>query len=166
VSNLTINESAVVIRAICIAFPILAGVVHCLWKKNTPGFSKAECFLVYFLTITVGLRCLIVGYLELYHSEAALAYIGWQDAPFLTVLGKSNIAFGTMGILSFWFQRGWRSATAWGYGLFILMTGMGLYNHDMYSTHSASPIMGPIIIADLTTALCLFSLLIIRRFLK
>lgn len=162
--TLAIGINVIFIRSLFILFPILAGIGHCLWKKNTPGFSKIECFLVYFLTITSGLQSLVVGYLELYQPEAVAAYLGWHNSPFLPVLAKGNIAFGVLGVLSFWFRGAWRSAAALGYSLFLLMTSTGIYGDYLHTLHPEKSMLGLVAFTDLMIAGCLLTLLILRRF--
>ncbi len=158
-----IPEGVVSIRFLFLILPLIMGTVHCIWKKNIPHFAKVECFLFYFLTIGVGLQGILVGNLEIYHSDIVSAYVGWENSPFLVELGEAYLAFGLMGILSYWFEGGWRSATAFGYGLLSLMTSLGHYRYFIYNDHPHQAIMGPLIVSNLILALCLFALLILRR---
>ncbi len=161
-----IDASVVTIRYLFCALPILMATVHCIWRRNFPGFSKADCFLTYFLTIGVGLQGLLVGNLEIYHSEIVAASVGWEMSPFIAELGKANIAFGVLGVLSFWYRGGWGSATALGYGLFILMRGMGHYKAFILASDGTREIVGSIIATDFILAASLFTLLTIRRIYK
>lgn len=164
--NPAVDESVVTVRYLFCILPILMATIHCIWRRNLPGFSKVDCFLTYFLTIGVGLQSLLVGHLEIYHGDIVAQYIGWPNSPFLSELGKANIAFGVMGILSFWVRSGWREATALGYALFVLMSGLGHYRYIIFSSHTHQGILGPIITTNFIIAGCLFFLLAARRFLK
>lgn len=164
--NPVVDESVVTIRYLFCILPILIATIHCIWRRNLPRFSKADCFLTYFLTIGVGFQSLLVGHLEMYHGEIVAQYIGWPNSPFLSELGKANIAFGVMGVLSFWCRSGWREATALGYALFVLMTGIGHYRYSIFEPHPHHPILGHIITTDFMIAASLLFLLLVRRFLK
>lgn len=158
-----ITDDIVTARILFIVLPFVMGAVHCIWRKNAIGFSKTSCFLAYFLMIGVGLQSLLVGHLEIYRPEVVAAYLGWENSPFLLELGKANIAFGVMGILSFWFGNGWRESTAVGYGLFMLMLGIGHYHYYIDEAHAHNPIIGVLVATDLIMAACLFTLLFLRR---
>ncbi|MGH2611538.1 MAG: DUF6790 family protein [Rhabdochlamydiaceae bacterium] len=162
-ANFLVTNDIVSIRILFIILPIIMGIVHCIWKRRTPGFSKTECFLAYFLIIGVGLQSLLVGYLEIYHSDVVAAYIGSSDTLFLSELGKANMAFGILGILSFWFRGGWRGATALGYGLFLFMTAIGHYRYFILNHHTHQEMIGIFIAMNILLAVCLFILLILRR---
>ncbi|MBP7074288.1 MAG: hypothetical protein KBA81_02770 [Rhabdochlamydiaceae bacterium] len=161
-----VDESVATIRYLFCALPILMATVHCIWRKNFAGFSKADCFLTYFLTIGVGLQGLLVGNLEIYHSDIVAASVGWPSSPYIAELGKANIAFGVLGVLSFWFRGGWGSATALGYGLFILMRGVGHYETFKSAADGTREIVGSIVATDFILAASLFILLAIRRIYK
>jgi hypothetical protein len=162
----SVQEGVVTVRILFLVIPIIIGIIHCIWRRNDPSFSKIECFFTYFLTIGVGLQSLIVGHLEIYHGDIVATFIGWPNTPFLSELGKANISFGLLGILSFWFKGGWRSATAVGAGLFIMMASIGHYRYFIYEDHSHTENIGPLVVTNMILASCLFILLILRRLTK
>lgn len=155
-------EGVVTVRILFLVLPVIMGIAHSIWRRNVPGFSIVECFFTYFLVIGVGLQGLIVGHLEIYHGEVVAAYVGWPNTPFLSELGKANITFGILGILSFWCRGGWRSATALGAGLFIMMANIGHYRYFIYEDHAHAATITPLIITNMILALCLFLLLVLR----
>ncbi len=161
-----VNDGIVTIRILFIIIPILIGTVHCIWKRHIPNYSKIEYFLIYFLTISVGLQNLIIGHLDMYHSDVVANYIGWDNSQFLIELGKAHMAFGVMGILSFWFRGGWRSATAFGSGLFLLMAGIGHFEYYLYHAHPHKEIIATLAATDLIIAGFLFILLTLRHLSK
>jgi hypothetical protein len=158
------TSDVVIIRILFIILPIIMGTIHSIWKRNIPGFSKSDCFLGYFLIISIGLQSLLISHLQIYQGEMVAAYIGWKDSPFLTELAYANLAFGIIGILSFWFREGWREATALGYGFFQLM--LAIEHYRLYDASSTQKIMGLLALTDFTFVACLFGLLILRRFCK
>ena len=162
----TVSEGIITIRILFIILPILMGTIHCIWRRDVPSFSKVECFFVYFLVIGVGLQRLLVGHLEIYHKDLVAAYIGWPSSLFLSEVGKANIAFGILGILSFWFNGGWREATALGNGLFLLMVGIGHLRYNISHLYFYKEIPALLIATDFIIAGVLFTLLILRRFSK
>lgn len=161
-----VSDGVVTIRILFIILPLIMGVVHSIWKRHAPGFSKVECFLTYFLTITVGLQSLIVGHLEMYHTDIVSSYVGWDNSQFLIELGKANMAFGVIGVLCFWFRGGWRSATALGRAVFLLMAGIGHFEYYFHHTHPHKEILATLASTDLVTAGLLFMLLALRGISK
>ena len=162
----SISEGVVTIRILFILIPILMGTVHSIWRRKDLNFSKTECFLTYFLVIGVGLQGLIVGHLQIYHSEVVANYVGWPDTPFLSDLGKATMAFGILGILSFWFKGGWRSATALGYALNMTMASFGHYRYFIYENHPHTDTLEPLILTTAAMAACLYILLFLRSYYK
>ena len=158
------TNDVVSLRILFIILPAIMGAVHSLWKRNVPGFSKADCFLSYFLIISVGLQSLLISHLQIYHGDVVAAYVGWPNCPFLTELGYANTAFGIIGILSFWLRSGWKEATALGYGFFQLM--LAIEHFRLYESQPSQNIMGVLAITDFTFVACLFGLLILRRVCK
>lgn len=158
----SVTAGVVTIRILFILLPLIMGTIHIFWRKNYPGFSKIECYFSYFLVIGVGLQSLLIGHLEMAQGELVATYIGWPNTPFLSELGKANVAFGILGVLCFWFKGGWRSATALGYSLFLMMAAFGHYRYFIYENHAHAATIGPLIATNMILATCLFVLLIIR----
>lgn len=161
----SVDTSVVSIRILFIILPFLIATCHCIWKRHYPGFSKSECFLVYFLVIAVGLQGILLGHLEIFHSEVVAAYVGLPDSLFLVQVGKANTAFGIIGILCFWFRGGWRSATALGYALFLLMLSLDHLRRWALNPHTLQTLK-IVLFFDMTVALCLIGLLILRQVRK
>lgn len=158
----SIDTSAVTIRILFIILPFVMATCHCIWKRNALGFSKSECFLAYFLVIAVGLQGILVGHLEIFYSSLVADYIGQPNSHFLVQVGKAHTAFGVIGVLCFWFQGGWRSATAVGYSLFLLMLSLEhvrnwLFNPSILKTLKIA------LMSDFIVAVCLIVLLILRQ---
>lgn len=132
--------------------PLLMATIHCIWKRNAPGFSKADCFLSYFLILITGIQSLIIGYYDLFEPQLVIKYTALPPE-----LAFAHISFGILGILSYWCRQGWRAATAIGYSSYLLMTA---FSHIRATGFTSSD---PAFWADLPVALFLLFLLIIRK---
>lgn len=108
------------IALVYIFLPFILGSIHAFIKGDKP-----DLFLNYYLFISVGIQGLVTGYVQMVRPDVVVAHVGWPNSPFILELGMANAAFGILGILSIWRDRGWRAATATGYGLFLLLTGIG-----------------------------------------
>lgn len=158
--------NAAIFHLIFLLLPIAMGTIHCFWRRNHFGFSKIECFLTYFLVISVGIESLLVGYCEIFQPSLVVEYAGWAPSPFLNELGIAHISFGLLGVLSYWFSNGWRAAAGFGFSSYLLMTGFS-HIRAAYFTHVYElSNFGPTLISDFGIPLCVFTLLILRKLKK
>ena len=160
-----IDTGIISVRALFIIIPFIIALFHCVWKKNAAGFCKCECFLVYFLVIAVGLQGVLLGHLEVFHSEIVAAYIGFPDSPFLIQVGKAHFTFGILGILCFWLKGGWREATGVGNALFFFLLSIG-HMQTLRTSSGAPETLQLVMISDLILAVILTVLLALHYFRK
>lgn len=103
-----------------IFLPLILGFLHVFLK----GGNKIEYILLYYIVIGIGIQGLASGIMQTFYSNSVTQYVHWPFSPFMLELGLANISYGILGILSPWMNRGWQTATAFGYALFLLFTGM------------------------------------------
>lgn len=122
------------------------------------SLKKSSDLLNYYLFISVGIQGLLTGYVQMVRPDVVVDHVNWPHSPFLVELGMANAAFGVVGILSVWRDRGWKAASAVGYGLFLLMTGLGhlvdIWQHGLNPGNA-----GFFLLSDLIVPMILFALL-------
>lgn len=64
-----------------------------------------ETFLSYILFFNMGLMGLLGAYAHVFMGPETAKSIGWEPgSPFQYEIGMANLAFCTLGILSYWFR--------------------------------------------------------------
>lgn len=89
------------------------------------GAKLKDNFLFYYVLIGVAVQGLVTGVIQIYNPDLVINYVQWPYSPFLYELGMANLAFGFLGVISLWKNSDWRKSAAFGYGLFLLITGVG-----------------------------------------
>ncbi len=141
------------ISLVYIFLPLVLGLVHGRIKANHPF----QYFLPYYLFISVGIQGLVTAFVQIVKPEIVVEYVQWPYSRFLLELGMANAAFGVIGILSVWMDNGWKFATATGYGLFLLFTGVGHLVHIQQQGINPGDAAG-FLFSDLLVPLILFTL--------
>lgn len=148
-----IRLTDIIIAYSFIFLPLILGVAHAR-RKDRP---RKEMLLVYYLFISVGIQGLFTGIFQIAFPDNVVDFLQWPYSPFLDELGLANISFGVLGILSLWQDKGWKSATAIGYGLFLFMTGL-YHLIEIFHTGMEPAHMGGFLVSDLLVPVALFIL--------
>nr|WP_147306871.1 DUF6790 family protein [Paenibacillus taihuensis] len=96
-----------------------------------------EALLLAFLFVKVGLYGLFYASGHLFNAEKVAQYIGWKSNFFQKEVGYANLAFGVLGVLSFWMQDSFWTATIIGYAVFYIGCGI-IHIEDMKSNGNHS----------------------------
>ncbi len=110
----------IIFSFLLVFLPLILGILHAKVK----GGKKIELILLYYICIGIGVQGLVSGIMQTFYSASVIQYVHWPFSPFILELGLANISYGILGMMSPWMNRGWQTATAFGYGLFLLFTGM------------------------------------------
>lgn len=150
------KAAEIILSFIFIFLPLLLGLIHALVKDRK---RKIEIILCYYVVISIGIQGLLTGVVEIAQPQLVVDYVKVPYSPFLLELGMANLSFGILGILAIWFDKGWRAATAAGYGLFLLFTGIGHIIHIVQKGITPAD-MGGFLCFDLLASAILFILLL------
>lgn len=106
-------------------------------KKQRKTNIYAEIFLSYILFFYLGLSALFGAYSNIFQGAQTAALIGWPANPFFQFeIGIANLAFGVLGLLSYWIRgRFWESTII---GWSILYVGAFVGHIIRYFTISDS----------------------------
>jgi len=104
-----------------IILPFVLGYAHALIK----GGGKWDMIFLYYLFVGVGVQGIVTGIAQIAIPETISENLEWANSPFLLELGMANISFGAVGIVGPWINRGWSTAAAVAYSLFLTITGLG-----------------------------------------
>ncbi len=140
-----------------IVLPPILGFIHSLVKKA----NKMEMIFLYYAFIGVGVQGIVTGIIQFLHPDFVVTYVEWPYSPFLLELGLANLSYGLLGLLSPWMNRGWQNATAVGYSLFLLFTGIGHVIHILRDGPSAGH-TGAFLYSDLLIPLAFLILFLFR----
>lgn len=110
----------IIFSILLILLPFVLGVIHAHFKKE----KKIESIFLYYIVIGIGIQGIASGVMQTFFSESVINYVRWPFSPFMQELGLANISYGILGVLSPWMSRGWKTATATGYALFLFFTGL------------------------------------------
>lgn len=112
-----------------ILLPLILGYLH----AKIDGRKMVHKIFQYYLFISVGIQGILTGFMQMTAPEIVADYVQWPNSPFLLELGMANASYGILGILSLWLNQGWKAATAIGYSLFLLFTGIGHFVNILIS---------------------------------
>lgn len=95
-------------------------------KEPRTGARIVQIFLLWLLVIDVGIG-LVIGFIgHTVLADRTAASIGWPAGnPFQTEVAIANLAFGTLGILCYWFRGQFWSATVIGASVWLLGDAVG-----------------------------------------
>jgi len=111
-----------IIAFLYVFLPLILGFFHT--RRVAVRNQKNDIILLYYLVISVGIQGISTGLWQVLNPLLVAEFLQWLISPFLLELGMANIAFGILGIVCPWMDRGWRTATAIGFGAFLLLTGI------------------------------------------
>lgn len=123
--------------------------------------NYVETFLSYLLFFMMGVMGILAAYAHIFRGPETAQWIGWAPgSPFQFEMGMTNLSYGFLGILAYWFRgRFWEAA---GIGWSVLLLGC-FVGHvlDYINTGNNAPYnIGPAIwFYDLFLPLLVLSLL-------
>ena len=130
-------------------FPLLAAgvaVVH-IRMKNHHGSQAIGTFLMWQISIGLGLSFLYAGMGHLLAADRVAESIGWPTgSPFQREVGMWDAAMGIVGLLCLKFRdNGFWTAAVLGVGIFSVAAGLGhvyeMLAHKDYSLNNAGSVM-------------------------
>lgn len=127
-------------------------------KKSDDKRQKNDTILLYYLVISIGIQGINSGLWQVFKPSLVAEILQWPANPFLLELGLANIAFGILGLLCPWMDRGWRMASAVGYGTFLLLTGI-LHVMRILQYGISHGDAGGFLFSDIMVPLILFALI-------
>lgn len=147
---------------------IILSICHLTYKKEWYYPRSVEVFLSYILFFNMGLMGLLGAYAHVFLGPETARSIGWSPgSPFQFEIGMANLAFGVLGILSYWFRdRFWDAAIiGWSVLFFGCFVGHVI---NYYAENNTAPYnIGPYIwFYDLILPILVLSLLCSLRFHK
>jgi len=144
-----------------LSITVLCIVISLVRSRHELSRGKVvETILLYMFFINVGLSGLLAFYGHAFLSDKVAVSIGWPTGnPFQLEVAVTNLAFGVLGILCFFFRDGFWLATGIGYSTFLFGAA---YIHiqeilfkQNYAVNNAGPILyiGDIFIPSLILVL-------------
>jgi len=130
-------------------FPALGAVValvHIMWKHHR-GVAAIRIFLMWQLTVGIGLGNIYAAFGHLVVADQVAASIGWPPgSPFQREVGIWDFTIGVVGILCLKLRSmGFWTATVFAFGIFSFGAGLGhvyeLVVHGNESINNAGPVM-------------------------
>lgn len=162
VDQSSFNIGGMVLAALYIIVPLIGAAVS-IWRREIKDLkSRLEVLLVWYLFIGVGIQGIVSGVVQIFMSDKVAGYVGWAGSPFVVELGMANLAFGILGIISLWQRKGFRTATALGYGLFLVLVAFGHIYDALFKGRLSVGNLGPTLWADLIVGFILLVLISLR----
>lgn len=124
---------------------LILAFLHILIKKPSTTREKVEIILLYQLTIMIAFNSLMGFYAHNFMSDWTADYIGWPKGnPFQKEVGYANLAFGILGLLSFFNRGSFWTATILGISIWYLLDAYGHFiqltmHHDMRPGNAGLP---------------------------
>lgn len=115
---------------------VIATFVHLYIKKEHE--TELETFLSYLIFFNIGVMGLLAFYGQIFLADETARSIGWAPgSPFQFEMGMANLAFGVLGILSYWYRGLFWAATL--LGVSILFLGAFVGHMIQYSHGDTAP---------------------------
>lgn len=152
-----------IILFICAIFFTIGQLTY---KKEWRYPNNVEAFLSYILLFNMGLMGLLGAYAHIFLGPETAKSIGWQPgSPFQFEIGMANLAFGVLGVLSFWLRGSFWDASIIGWSVLFLGCFIG-HVINFYTENNAAPYnIGPYIwFYDLILPILVLALLYRLRF--
>ena len=150
-----------------LAAVVMATCIH-LWlgKRPVSAGRCVEVLLLYLLVIFAGVGGVMAFLGHTFKAQEIALKIGWQSSPFQFEVAVANLAFGVLGLMCIRQRRGFRTATAIGYAIFLLGCGYGhvrdMTLHGNFSPYNAGAVLW---VNDLAVPVVMLLLLVVRRYL-
>ncbi|MFC1767989.1 DUF6790 family protein [Candidatus Margulisiibacteriota bacterium] len=146
---------------------IAAGINLALTKKKRTTKLVIDTFLLYLFVIFVGLNGLLAFYGHAFMADQVAMKIGWQPgSPFQFEVAVSDLAFGVLGILCFWFRGNFWLATGIGNAIFLLGAAFGHIREMMKGNLAPYNTGAVLFVGDIFMPLLIITLLIVSRRLE
>jgi hypothetical protein len=148
---------------------LIVEAVH-LYRDEEPraGARIVQIFLLWLLVIDVGIGLVFAFIGHTVFAERSAASIGWPAGnPFQTEVAIANLAFGTLGILCYWFRGQFWTATAIGASVWLLGDAVG-HIYQIIVAHNYSPNNAGVALffQAIGVPLILIALLVYRRYAR
>ncbi|MFA6916137.1 MAG: DUF6790 family protein [Parachlamydiales bacterium] len=137
-------------------------------KKEWYSPKSEETFLSYLLFFNVGLMGVLGAYAHVFLADEIARSIGWAPgSPFQFEMAMANLAFGVLGILSYWIRGRFWDATIIGWSVLFVGCFVG-HVMEYYTKNNTAPYnIGPYIwFYDLILPILVIALLYRIRFAK
>jgi hypothetical protein len=144
---------------------LIVAAVHLYRDRQPRTWGRvAEVLLLWLLVIDVGIG-LVFGFIShTVFATTAAASIGWPAGnPFQTEVAIANLAFGTLGILCYWFRGQFWIATVIGVTVWLVGDGIGHIYQIIVANNYSPNNAGAALHNCFATPLILISLLIYQR---
>lgn len=134
------------VSLILFACAIIFTIFHLTYKKEWHLPKSIEVFLAYILLFNMGLMGILGAYAHVFMGPETAASIGWAaGSPFQFEIGMANLAFGVLGVLSYWIRGRFWDAAIIGWSVLFLGCFVG-HVINYYQEHNLAPYnIGPYI---------------------
>lgn len=130
-------------------FPTIAAIIAFIHSsiKQHHGSEALEVFLMWQITIGLGIGYFYAGMGHLFVADKVAESIGWPvGSPFQREVGMWDASMGIVALLCLKFRdTGYWTATILGIGIFSVVAGLGhvyeMVVHGDYSPNNAGPVM-------------------------
>ncbi len=127
-------------------FAIFLTLCHLIYKKEWYSPKSIEVLLSYILFFNMGVMGCLGAYVHVFMAPETARSIGWEPgSPFQFEMGMANLAFGVLGILSYWFRDRFWEASIIGWTVLFLGCFVG-HVINYYTENNTAPYnIGPYI---------------------
>lgn len=134
------------ISIILFILAIVFATGHLTYKKEWQYPRNIEVFLSYILLFNMGIMGLLAAYAHVFMGPETAKSIGWPPgSPFQFEIGMANLAFGVLGVLSFWFRGSFWNAAIIGWCVLFFGCFIG-HVINYYTENNVAPYnIGPYI---------------------
>jgi hypothetical protein len=119
---------------------IVSAVVHmAYYRKDWNASTVATVLLSYILFFNMGIMGLLAAYAHVFMGPETAREIGWEpESPFQFEMGMANLAFGVLGILSYWIRGRFWDAACIGWAILLIGCFVG-HVINYYTFNNTAP---------------------------
>lgn len=125
---------------------MIVAVCHLTYRKEWQEPKITESFLAYILFFNMGIMGFLAAYAHVFMGPETAQLIGWEPgSPFQFEMGMTNLAFGVLGVLSYFYRDSFWDAAIIGWSVLLIGCFIG-HTISYYTDNNTAPYnMGPFI---------------------
>ena len=152
-------------QVVFVVLALIAASIHLAISPRSRSSKPAiaHTYLLYLLSLYVGLMGLLTAYAHVFRPIETSASIGWLTSPYEYEVGMADLTVGVLGVLCIWLRGNFWLATAIANAVWLLGDAIGHVRQIALANNHARNNSGIFLVAEILTPLVIFFLALYDR---